>query len=119
MNPDKQSRQFQYLATMLTLVSSYYAIRVSLVLPKFNYLLMGLDGIDMSSVGKLILQHPYWFLTMVIIILTVTLAAVWKTFKHHDLVAACGIGLQFFLAERAVSSVVNPITEMISIMGSQ
>ena len=104
---------------MLTLAGSYYAIRVSLALPQFNYLIMVSDGISLSSIGRAILQHPYWFLTLVVSTMIITLVAVWKTFNHHELIAACGIGLQLFLAERAVMSALDPIIQMISIMGNQ
>jgi hypothetical protein len=40
-------------------------------------------------------------------------------FKHHEWIVPLGIGIQFFLTERAVTSVVGPIGEMISIMAAQ
>ena len=40
MKTDTTSRQIQYLASVLALVSSYYAIRASVQLPKFHHLLL-------------------------------------------------------------------------------
>jgi len=120
MKTDTTSRQIQYLASVLALVSTYYAIRASLQLPKFYHLLLDIDGAEQpSSLGKLILGHSNWFLALVVVTSIATLLSVWRTFKHHELLYPIGIGLQFFLAERAISSVLDPVVRMISIMGSQ
>ena len=67
----------------------------------------------------LILGHSNWFLALVVVTSIATLLSVWTTFKHHELIYPIGIGLQFFLAERAVASVLDPVVRMMSIMGSQ
>lgn len=120
MEPNKTSRQIQYLATVLALVSTYYAVRATLVLPGFYQMFMTGDvGDRLYSVGWLILEHHYWFLALVVATSIMTLSAIWKSFKYHELAVPLGIGLQFFLAERAVASVVDPMIRMISVMGSQ
>jgi hypothetical protein len=120
MKQEETSRQIQYLATMLALVGGYYAIRASLQLPKFREMFVGLDASDQPfSLGMLIIGHPYWYLALVVAALTGTLLAIWKTFRIHNVIYPIGIGLQFFLADRAVASAIDPIIRMISTMGNQ
>lgn len=119
MNTDKPNRQIQSLATVLILASSYYSVRASLILPEFKDLLV-FDGTGrMTSFGDLILGNPGWFLGLVVVVGITTLLAVWKSFKFSEWIVPAGILLQFFLAERAVSSVVDPMLRMISAMSGQ
>jgi len=120
MKTDNTARQIQYLATVLALVSSYYTIRASLLLPKLHHLLLDVDGTERPiSLGTLILGHSNWFLALVVLTLTATLFSVWKTFKYHEFIYPVCIGFQFLLAERAVASVVDPVVQIISTMSSQ
>ena len=120
MKQDETPRQIQYLATMFALVGGYFAIRASLQLPRFRDLFVGIDAADQPfSVGMLIIGHPYWFLALVVATLIGTLLAIWKSFRFHGVIYPIGIGLQFFLADRAVASAVEPILRMISTMGNQ
>ena len=120
MKTDTTGKQIQYLATVLALVSSYYAIRASLLLPKFHHLLLDAEGSERPfSLGKLILSHPNWFLALVVITLAATLFSIWKTIKYHQCIYPVCIGFQFLLAERAVASVVDPVVQIITIMGNQ
>jgi hypothetical protein len=119
MKSDTTDKQIQYLASVLALVSSYYAIRASLLLPKFHHLLLDVDGTERPfSLGKLILSHSNWFLALVVVTLSATLLSIWKCYKHHQFIYPVCIGFQFLLAERAVASVVDPVVEIISIMSS-
>ena len=120
MKTDTTGKQIQYLATVLAVVSSYYAIRASLLLPKFHHLRLDADGTERPfSLGKLILGHPNWFLALVVVTLTATVFSIWKTFKYHQCFYPVCIGFQFLLAERAVASIVDPVVRIISTMSSQ
>jgi hypothetical protein len=120
MKTDTTDRQMQFLASVLALVSSYYAIRASLLLPKFHHLLLDVDGTERPfSFGKLILGHSNWFLALVVVTFAVTLFSIWKTFKYHQCIYPVCIGFQFLLAERAVASIVDPVVQIISTMSSQ
>lgn len=119
MKTDDTTRQVQFLATVLALVSSYYAIRASLCLPKYREMLVELvDGPTLPrSLGTLILMHPYWYLALVIATLLATLVAIWKEFPGHKLLYPLGIVLQFILLDRAVASGFAPLVRIISDMG--
>ena len=105
---------------MLAIVSSYFAIRASLLLPKFHHLLVGLDDEPQHfSAGKSILEHPHLFLALVIATMVATPLAIWKPFRYHQLIYLMGIALQFFLFDRAAASILDPIVRAISIMSSQ
>jgi hypothetical protein len=120
MKTDNTGRQVQRLASVLALVSGYYGIRASLILPEFQHLLRDAYGAERPfTVGKLILEYPHGFLALVIITSTATLFAIWKKFKSHEAVYPILIGFQFLLTERAVSSVVDPAVQIISTMGNQ
>ena len=120
MNTDTNPRPIQFLATVLALVSGYYAIRASLFLPKFREMFLAANGLELpSSLGSLILLHPYWYLALVIATLIVTLLAIWKEFSGHKLIYSAGIVLQFILIDRAVASAFDPLVRMISTMGNQ
>jgi hypothetical protein len=120
MKPNDTSRQVQYLATVLALASGYYAIRAALYLPQFHAMFENLDEFHPTfSIDLLIMNHANWFLALVVATLITTLLAIWKNFRHHDLVVAFGIGLQFLLVDRAVASSLDPILRMIATMGSQ
>ena len=120
MKTETTERKIQYLASVLALVSGYYAIRASLLLPKFHHLRLEVNETERPfSIGKLILSHPNWFLALVVVTLTVTLFSIWKIFKYHQCIYPACIGFQFLLAERAAASVVDPIVEIISNMSSQ
>jgi hypothetical protein len=120
MNTDSTGKQIQYLATVVAVVSSYYALRASLLLPKFHQLLLDAEGSERPfSLGKLILSHPNWFIALVVVTLAATLFSIWKIFKYHQCIYPVCIGFQFLLAERAVSSIVDPVVQIISTMSSQ
>ena len=105
---------------MLALVGGYFAIRAAVQLPKFRELFVGLDEADQPfSVGMLIIGNPYWFLALVVVSLVGTVLAIWKNFRFHGVIYPIGIGFQFFLADRAVASAMDPIIRMISLMGNQ
>ena len=117
MKTHSTERQIQFLASVLALVSSYYAIRASLLIPKFHNLLLNIDENEMPfSLGKLILAHSNWFLALVVVTMTTALLSIWKPYKYHQCVYMVGIGFQFLLAERAVASFVDPVVEIISSM---
>ena len=116
MKPEDPHRQVQRHASVLAIVSSYFAIRESLQLPKFHHLLVGLDDEPQHfSAGKSILEHPHLLLALVI----ATLLAIWKPFRYHQVIYLMGIALQFFLFDRAVASILDPVVRAISIMSSQ
>lgn len=118
MKSEDPHRQIQYLASVLALVSSYYALRASLQLPKFRELFVGIEEEPKHlSLGMVILDHPHLFLALVIATMVATIFAIWSTFKHHQIIYPIGIALQFFLADRAVASAMDPIIRMISAMG--
>jgi hypothetical protein len=118
MKTDDTTRQVQLLATVLALVSSYYAIRASLCLPKYREMLVELDAITLPrSLGTLILMHPYWYLALVIATLVATLVAIWREFPGHKLFYPLGIVLQFVLLDRAVASGFAPLVRIISNIG--
>lgn len=117
MQTDTSSRQIQFLATVLALVSGYYAIRASLCLPKFREMFSATDELEHPlSLGSLILLHPYWYLALVIATLVVTLLAIWREFAGHKLIYPIGIVLQFILIDRAVASAFDPLVRMMSTM---
>lgn len=118
MKTDTNTRQIQFLATVLALVSGYYAIRASLCLPRFREMFAAGDGLEPHfSLGSLILLHPYWYLALVIATQLVTLIAIWREFVGHKLIYPIGIVLQFILIDRAVASAFDPLVRMMSNMG--
>jgi hypothetical protein len=119
MKPDDTPRQIQFLASVLALVSGYYAIRATLNLPKYREMFEAADELNNqpSSLGTLILLHPYWYLAFVIGTLVVTLLAIWKEFRGHNFIYPLGIVLLFILIDRAVASGLAPLVRMISSMG--
>jgi len=120
MKIDTTARRIQYLASILALVSSYYAVRASFLLPNFQNLLLDIEGTERpTSISKIILEHPNWFLALVIVTLIATLVSIWKTFRFHEVFYPVCIGFQFFLAERAVASIVDPVVKIMSSMSAQ
>ncbi len=120
MKINQTGRHIEYLASVLALVSGYYAIRAALLLPKFQLMLAGIgEGNRELDLGRSILNHPDWFLALVIATLAINLFAIWKTFNGHVAVYSIGIAFEFFLLERAFASVMDPMVRMINVMSSQ
>lgn len=120
MPSEHQSGEIRHLASALALVGGYYAIRASLKLPAFHEYMANMDVfLPPWSVSALILNHHHAFLACVIAVLITTLLAIWVRFKNHKFIYTCGILLLFILADRAISSILDPILLMISNMGSQ
>ena len=118
MKTDDAPRQVQLLASVLALVSGYYAIRATLCLPKQREMYLEMDALKLpSSLGTLILLHPYWYLALVVATLIVTLVAIWKEFRGHKFIYPLGIVLLFVLIDRAIASGFAPLVRIISDMG--
>ena len=119
MKPEETARQVQFLASVLALVSGYYAIRATLNLPKYREMFEAADDLNKlpSSLGTLILLHPYWYLAFVIATLVVTILAIWKEFRGHNFIYPLGIVLLVIQFDRAVTSGFGPLFRMISTMG--
>lgn len=120
MKPEDLQRQIQYLATTLASIGGYYAIRACSLLPNYRLMIEGMD-IDLShpGLGRAMLGFPYLTIGVAVGVLLVTLFAIWRSFKHHQIVSSVGIVMLFVIADRALTAGVAPIVQAISVMGNQ
>ena len=117
MKTTKNTLRVEHLATVLALVGSYIAVRVSVHLPRFQTMFSEDDISDEAfSIGRTILMHHYPYIALIATVLVVTLVAIWKPFRHHSIVSSVGIGLLFLLGDRALASILDPFFRMITAM---
>ncbi len=119
MEPTHPSTEIRYLASTLTLVSGYYAIRSTLPLTRIRGLFVNLNSELPTTLSSMILYHPHSYLVVVLIVFLATLVIIWTNHKYRCRIYPVGICLLFFLAERAIAAAFNPIFRMIDTMGNQ
>ncbi|MFK7852154.1 MAG: hypothetical protein AB8D78_14350 [Akkermansiaceae bacterium] len=90
MKSKDQNRDYQFLATAISLIAGYFAIRACYALPVAAELAMGL-GVELSGLSRWLMEYSQWPLPIFVILSVFTLVSVWWRYPLHSLAVALGI----------------------------
>lgn len=111
-------RKQELLTSALTLVFSYYSLRLSLFLPSCREMFVSTDE-SLPLITKLVLGNAGLVTILVVVASVITLWAIWSSHRLAGLAAALGIVSLGIGVQLLWWAVTTPIFHMINAMGTQ
>lgn len=114
--PSFAGRKTELLATAVTLVFAYYALRASLFLPAYREMFANTDA-ELPRFTALVFRYSGTVTVLVAAVAAITLWAIWSRHRLGGLVAAAGIIGLGIGTQLLCSAAMAPLFRMINMMG--